>query len=458
MLKKATAKKYSVTAKDLEAGFATGTLSFAVVDGGRYPGCVGRDVVLQLSQSVSNAPQLSSEGSIRIVGFTMVGVITATALAFAAWVYKKRERKEVKMLQPRFLLVICLGVFIIGLSILSRSLLGWEKLSDRGQDIACMSTAWFLSMGFCLVISTMLAKLWRINKVASGAMEFRRTQVSAKSAVLNFSVQFVLNFILMLVWTLVDPMTYKIQVVEDEEWKLYGTCSNMGTAGWTFLGLTIGINFLILLLAVYQAYRARQWGDSYSESSGLGLAIFCWLQLVSVVLPVLFLIEQDNLKPRYFLSVSLVFACCMSMLLFIFVPLMMERSDGSRRSFGNFRMTSARLVSSMATLGRSKRDISYPGATTNSFTSGGNSVDGRATSIQEIRNNAMRIAAESEQRDRDLSKKEFDNKILEAPQSMPSSTDEAPSSEKIEDLEASRGAGRQVSFSVDMIEKKESDC
>lgn len=337
---------YTVTAKDLQAGVATGALSFAVVDGGNYPGCVGRDLVFLLSQDVSNSPQFSTEGSIRIVGFTMVAVISCTSIAFAIWVHMRREKNEVKMMQPIFLSAICGGVFVIGLSILSRSLLGWEELSARGHDIACMANAWFLSMGFSLVISALLAKLWRINQVADGAMAFRRTNVSAKRAVAHFSVQFVLNFILMLVWTLVDPMNYEIKVVKEEDWKLYGTCGNMGPAGWTFLGLTVGINFCILLLAVYEAYKARRWGEEYSESAGLGLALFCWLQLLLVAGPVLFLIEEDSVGPRYFLSVSLVFACCMSMLLFIFVPLMMKvrhQRQPTRPSFGNFRMTTSRM-------------------------------------------------------------------------------------------------------------------
>ena len=342
--------EYAVTAKDLEAGLATGALSIALLDGGNFPGCVGRDLVLEVSQKVSNRPVLSQAGHIRIVGYLMVAVITLSCLAFAFWVYTRREKKAVKMMQPTFLLVICFGVFIIGMSILPRSMQGFDNLSEAGTDMVCMANAWLLSMGFCLVMSALLAKLWRINKVVDTARAFRRTNVTVKSAVLNFSVQFVVNFILMLVWTLVDPLTYDIHVVENENWKQYGTCTNMEGPGWIFMGLTIGINFCILLLAVYQAYKARNLGEEYSESAGLGLAIFSWLQLLIVVVPVLFLIEEDNIHPRYFLSVSLVFACCMSMLLFIFVPLILkvrkaEMPESQRPSgFGNFRLSSAKFI------------------------------------------------------------------------------------------------------------------
>ena len=125
------ALEFTVTAEDLAPGVATGTLSFDVVDGGNYPGCIGRDLVLPLTQTVTNTPQFASEGSIRIVGFIMVTIISCTSTAFALWVYFKREKSSVKMMQPVFLLVICFGVFVIVLSILCRSLVDSDELSER---------------------------------------------------------------------------------------------------------------------------------------------------------------------------------------------------------------------------------------------------------------------------------------------------------------------------------------
>jgi hypothetical protein len=88
---------------------------------------------------------------------------------------------------------------------------------------------------------------------------------------------------------------------------------------------------------------------------------------VIVVAPVLFLIDEDSVGPRSFLGVSLVFACCMSMLLFIFVPLMMRvqrhEREPSLRGFSNLQMPSARLFASARLSTRfrfSKRHLSAP--------------------------------------------------------------------------------------------------
>ena len=352
---------FATTAEDLQAGLATGALSFALLDGGNFPGCVGRDLFFELSLDISKAPELFQTGSIRIVGYTMVGVIILTSLACAVWVHMKREAKAVKAAQPAFLFAICFGVVIIGMSILTVSLQGSGSFSESGENMVCMATAWLISMGFSFVMSALLAKLWRINKVVSGARAFRRTNVSVKRAVLNFSVQFLVNFILMLAWSLVQPMEYHIKSVEDEVWKQYGTCKNVGVAGWTFMGLTIGINYCILLLAVYEAYKARnlgeELGEEYNETLGLGLAIFSWLQLLIVVIPVLFLIEEDSANPRYFLKASLIFACCMSMLLFINVPLVMKVWKSGQPTIQNRLSGGTRVWGSANNIMRSFRNL-----------------------------------------------------------------------------------------------------
>jgi hypothetical protein len=99
--------------------------------------------------------------------------------------------------------------------------------------------------------------------------------VTSKENFVAFSMLFVLNFLIMLVWTLVVPVEYKIHVVEGEEWKFYCNCTSMDAGGWSFLVLTTGLNFFALVLACYQAYQARNISDEYSETSkSLGIAVF----------------------------------------------------------------------------------------------------------------------------------------------------------------------------------------
>jgi hypothetical protein len=333
---------YDVSAYNLQLqpGLVSGPISFAVIDGGNYPGCVGSDAIYQVSLKILNEPQLIQPGSIMIVGFTLMSTILCLAIALAVWVYRNKQKRAVSSMQPYFLVALCFGVSVIGLSILPLSIRGLDHVSPGGQNMACMATPWLLSMGFAIVMSALFSKLWRINKIFSGR-RFQRITVSSREALVAFGTVLSTNLLLMLLWTLIDPLEFDIRFVEDEEWKMYSTCSSQDGHSWIFLILTISINFFAMSLAIYEAYKARNISDDYSESKSLGIAIFSWIQILLVGCPVLFLIDEDNVAPKYFLQVVLIFVCCMSMLLIIFVPLVLK--TWSKPSAGNRQRTSMRI-------------------------------------------------------------------------------------------------------------------
>lgn len=66
-------------------------------------------------------------------------------------------------------------------------------------------------------------------------------------------------------------------------------------------------------------------GDEFAESKSVGLALFCWVQLLVVAGPMLFLIDSDNPSARYFLQAGVIFAVCVSMLCFIFGPIIWQK-------------------------------------------------------------------------------------------------------------------------------------
>lgn len=61
-------------------------------------------------------------GSIRALGFTLMGIILFTSTSFAVWVFCNRNQRVVRALQPIFLMTICAGVFIMGSAILPISI------------------------------------------------------------------------------------------------------------------------------------------------------------------------------------------------------------------------------------------------------------------------------------------------------------------------------------------------
>jgi len=205
--------------------------------------------------------------------------------------------------------------------------------SNRGCDIACMATPWLISIGFTVAFSALFSKLWRINKLFNNR-QCRRIKVQEKDVLLPFAVVFTLNFAVLLSWTLVDPLRWTRRTMNDEKWNTYGSCRGTATASKIFVGMTALVNVSALAITCWQAYKARNIGDEFSESKNLGRALFSWVQLLVVGVPVLFLIDQDNVSAKFFLQIALLFAMCMSMFLFIFVPMFSQLRSFQLSSIG----------------------------------------------------------------------------------------------------------------------------
>jgi len=315
--------EFEIEAFGLEAGTAQGTVSFAVQDVGDSPRCIGRDAHFDVFVRVAPPPDMNQlSAGVRAGGLSLMGIIVCASLFFALLVLFRRKHHIVRTLQPVFLMMICFGVLVIGMTILPLSI-DDAVANQRGCDIACMSTPWLLIMGLMVSFSALFSKLWRINKLFHAAT-FTRIQVREKDVLAPFAVLFVLNFSFLLTWTLVDPLRWKRESVDGSLWNSYGHCEGNGVVSTVMLALTAAVNVGALFLACFQAYRARDISDEFSESKYVGIALYSWLQVLIVGVPVIFLIDDSNPTARYFLQAGLLFTLCMSMLLLIFAPLVLN--------------------------------------------------------------------------------------------------------------------------------------
>lgn len=154
--------------------------------------------------------------------------------------------------------------------------------------------------------------------------------MEAKDVMLPLAVFFTLNFVVLMVWSFVDPLQWNRKAIDGEEWNTYGVCESESAAGRTLQGVIIAINVAALVGASYQAYNARDLSDDFSESKSIGIALYSWVQLLIVAVPVLFLTSEDSVEARFFLQCGLVFAVCMTMLLCLFGPIMLRtNNDGA---------------------------------------------------------------------------------------------------------------------------------
>ena len=319
---------FTVDLESLEPGTAQGAVAIGVLDGGQYPGCSGRDAVFDILARKYPEEDLNHLGPILYVGWGLAGVTIVTAVILTLWVVKYRHTQTVRTLQPIFLVMISLGVLVMALSLIP---LGIDDgfASQRWCDISCMSIPWLLSLGFTAAMSALFSKLWRIHRLFK-ATPFRRIQIKAKDVMAPFITLFTLNFAVLLIWTLISPLRFHRLQIDDEPYNTYGTCqSNNESFGTAMSSIVISVNAVSLLFASYTAYLARDISDEFAESKSVGLALFCWVQLFCVAGPMLFLIDSDNVAAKYFLQSGVIFAVCMSMLAFIFGPIVWQKNHAT---------------------------------------------------------------------------------------------------------------------------------
>jgi ABC-type sugar transport system substrate-binding protein len=171
---------------------------------------------------------------VRPVGLAFAVIVWITSIAFACWVIWNRKRRVVKASQPVFLLMICIGTFVMALTVIPLSI-DDGIASDERCDSSCMATPWLFTLvsslfftipntfivrffllalltimqGLTITFAALFSKIRRVNKLMVSAQRFRRVKISERDVMIPFATLLTLNMIFLLVWTLVDPMIWK---------------------------------------------------------------------------------------------------------------------------------------------------------------------------------------------------------------------------------------------------------
>ena len=173
--------------------------------------------------------------------------------------------------------------------------------------------------------ASLFAKTWRVNKIFDNP-NCRRIKVTVKDVILPCVVMFILNTIVLAVWTAISPLRWtRIDRGTVDAYgrstNSYGTC-HAETKTWApYLSIILALNLSMVVLANIQAYRARKITTEYAESRFIGIIMVSILQACCIGLP-LVAIVSDQPVANFILRSGLIFVVCMSMLLLMFVPKM----------------------------------------------------------------------------------------------------------------------------------------
>jgi hypothetical protein len=242
----------------------------------------------------------------------------------------------VKSSQPFFLIQLCLGTLIMASSIIPMSL--QEPISERGLDMACMCTPWLFFSGYAIAFSALMSKSWRINTLIKYGMQFRRVKVSVTDAMLPLAVLMGCNISLLVVWTVMSPVTWeRIQVANYDEFgrsvESYGRCEGDGsTTTKIIMYLMAIVNGLGLLFTNYQGFKTRALPTAFNESFYLAIANASLLEALILGIPILVL-ANDSPSTSFIIKAILVTLVCLCVLLPLFIPKHLQRGSESKRNF-----------------------------------------------------------------------------------------------------------------------------
>jgi len=318
-----------------------------LIEGRPVPDQLGTNLITHIQVPLV-LPELQVDNNLinsglRAVGYTLLSVIWATAVGCALWTFHSRKQAVVQAAQPVFLTLVALGVAILAATLVPLSMdddggnddgLQVNDDSDEQRENICMAIPWLGCCGLTITFSALFSKTIRINRIMSETRQCHRVKVSATDVMLPFAVLLTLNVMILVLWSILDPLTYvRTDYPGKDGWQrtisTYGACRCEHP--WAYLTPLALINLGLLIMANWQAYKSRQIRSEFSESKYIALCMASLLEALLIGIPILFVVRSS--PQAFYLTISfMLFVICMGVLMLIFIPKMVVAGEYSSRS------------------------------------------------------------------------------------------------------------------------------
>jgi ABC-type branched-subunit amino acid transport system substrate-binding protein len=256
------------------------------------------------------------------IGLGFSGIMMVMSIALAVWTYVNRGQRVVRASQPCFLLLLCIGTFLVASSIVPTSF--QEPMNDITLNIGCMLFPWLACLGFVTAFSALFTKNRRINKIYRSARACQRVTIKPRHVIKPFIVFFALNVTILTTWTVIAPWKWKrVAAVGVDEYgrstETYGTCaSDNDTLAKLFGSLLAIANAFPVFFSAYESFRGRNLPTEFNESRYLFATMTSLLETLLIGLPIILI----AVKPTAIFLVRAGVLClaCLAILLPLFIP------------------------------------------------------------------------------------------------------------------------------------------
>ena len=281
-------------------------------------------------------------GNLVYVGYACFGIIVVSAIICSCWTIYYRNALVVKSSQPFFLFMITFGVIFMASALIPLSFEDDGTLENPDDDGMtkmysigiCMSIPWLAFLGMTVTFAALFSKTWRVNRLFHNKVRHARIEVSVMDVLSPFVMLLSCNVIVLLCWSLMDPLTYIRQEYDGTDYwnrviATYGSCRSENVV--PFVATLAAINFSVIAMSCYQAYQARDIKSEFAEAKFIGLAVFSFFQAFLTGIPVLIAVK-DMPQPFYLTLTMMIFLICVVLLWLIFLPKMKMQSHYSNMS------------------------------------------------------------------------------------------------------------------------------
>mmetsp|Transcript_46585 Transcript_46585/g.141108 ORF Transcript_46585/g.141108 Transcript_46585/m.141108 type:complete len:1062 (-) Transcript_46585:222-3407(-) len=264
----------------------------------------------------------------RIAGLVLMGIVMLLAFLAMTWTAGYQGSRVVRASRPLFLSLVSVGCLIMASAIIPLS--QEETTASKAKlDSACMTAPWLYVIGFAVAFSALFTKTWTLNKVFRNP-EIDCIVVTWKDLLKTLAALLIVNVALLLSWTLVSPLTWQRFDKDSEDQfgrttETYATCTSEKSL--PFVIVIIVVNLGALLLANFQAYKARDIQTEYQESRYVAISMASILQAWCMGIPIMIVVKEAP-QAKFFVEAGIIFVTCTAVLLLIFTPkLLAVRSD-----------------------------------------------------------------------------------------------------------------------------------
>ena len=146
---------------------------------------------------------------IRWIGYTFFAIVAVLVFASVWWTSANRKMIVIRASQPFFLFMTSGGVILMAASLIPLSMDDMGDPIGEAKAVAmCMSIPWLAFSGFTVMFSALFSKTWRVNKIFHAKSMFSRVTVKEKDVLAPFFALMFCNIIVLICWTIIDPLTY----------------------------------------------------------------------------------------------------------------------------------------------------------------------------------------------------------------------------------------------------------